>query len=296
MFQDDRVNGVCGSSRLLGVYHLWPQVIPLPSTEMVDLRKEDDYIIIGTAGLWKHMSYEQIVQEATSISNPTLVAKRLRDIAVAHGCYDDVSVVVVKLNIDRDPQILSQPKVSKHQVVPTREEVDEEDDNNDDEELGITNIDDAISDEEEETKPSTAPVTVLQMESLPQREEVMDRMVLSAITTTNGNALNHQPDEELMQSTNFDDLQLSDSDLPGTPSLPVMGFTPSNTTIHESKPPPPRQSRPPLVEQQQLAAMTPAEYEAQTLPKITPSSRKSSGLADFDTSFEQTQVRLVCRM
>jgi len=207
------VNGTCGSSRLLGVYHLWPQVIPVPSTESVELRKGDEYIVLGTEGLWKNVSYEQIVQEASSISDPTQVAKRLCDVAVAHGCYDNVSVVVIKLNIDRDPILPSVVTAAKQQAIRDCEE-EEEENGGEDEELGITNIDDDLSEIEDAYNSDTPPATTLAMEpeaiSSPPHED-MDRMVLNAITAVNGygNNLQHHEDP-VMQSTNFDDLPLSD--------------------------------------------------------------------------------------
>ena len=268
-------------------------MIPVPSTESVELRKGDEYVILGTEGLWKNVSYEQIVQEASSISDPTQVAKRLRDLAVAHGCYDDVSVVVVKLNIDRDPVLPSVETVAKHQAIPACEEKADEDD---DEELGITNIDDDLSDVDEVHNSNAPPVTALKLELepvLPPQED-MDRMVLSAVTAVNGHGGGFQHHEEpMMQSTNFDDLPLSD-DSPDSIGPPIMDSTLSeldaeiqNTQQVIARP------RHPQPDLHQLSVMTPAEYEAQTLPKITPSSRKSSGLTDFETSFEQTQVSML---
>ena len=271
------------------MYHLWPQVIPVPSTEAVELRKEDEYVIIGTDGLWKYVSYEQIVHEATSISDPNQVAKRLRDIAVAHGCHEDVSVVVIKLNIDRDPPIHPTTSAVQQKLASYVEKKEEEEE--EEEDLGITNIDDALSDIEEEAElgGSTVPIIALPMESVNPQEDI-DRMVLSAITTTNGHGMNLQSHEEpVMQSTNFDDLPLSD-DLPDSPSPLATDSTPSqlDAGVHETHISHHKHGH--QQDQQQLAMMTPAEYEAQTLPKITPSSRRSSGLVDFETSFEQTQV------
>ena len=280
------MNGVCGASRLLGVYHLWPQIIPIPSTESVELRVEDEYVVLATHSLWKYVTYEQAVHEARSISDPIPAAKRLRDLAVAHGCHADVSVVVVKLKMDRDPV---PPTRSLHELQPleailqpeldVEEEEEEEEEEDEEEEFGVTNIDDAMSDNDDIIPPTSAPP----LDSTAQDD--MDRMVLNAIGTP---LTPEETDQPMMQSTNFDDLPLSD-DSPQTSTPLAMDSVPSDFQDKtqgrdgDSK----QLSRAPhqLLQQQQM------EYEAQTLPKIASQARKSSGFSDLETSsFEQTQV------
>lgn len=267
------MNGVCGTSRLLGVYHLWPQIIPIPSTESVELRTEDEYIVLATHSLWKHITYEQAAHEAKSISDPIQAAKRLRDLAVAHGCHMDVSVIVVKLKMDRDPPVRSLHALEVL-LQPEEEEKEEEEE---DEELGVTNIDDAISDEGGE-KEGISLDTDLPINTSTQDD--MDRMVLNAISSP---LTAESADEPMMQSTNFDDLPLSDES-PHTSTPLATESMPSDLPGGNSEDR--KQSR----LQQQLLQQQQMEYEAQTLPKIASQARKNSGFSDLEASFEQTQV------
>ena len=142
------MNGVSSVSRLLGCYHLWPHVIPAPSTESVELRPEDSYIVIGTDSLWKSLTYEQVIHHVQTISDPIRASKCVRDLAVAQGCQTDISVIVVKLNIDS--KVTPQAAVDKRKPAKT---VDESQDSEDEEEdAAITNIDDVITDSEEDSE------------------------------------------------------------------------------------------------------------------------------------------------
>ena len=143
--QDHRVNGVSSVSRLLGCYHLWPQVIPAPSTESVELRQEDSYIVIATDGLWKHLPYEQVVHQTQLITDPIQASKCLRDLAVAQGCQTDISVVVIKLNIGSAVPARPEKKLKPQKTILEPEESEDEE-----EDIAITNIDDVITDSEEE--------------------------------------------------------------------------------------------------------------------------------------------------
>ena len=314
ILQDNRVNGVCGASRLLGVYHLWPQIIPIPSTESVELRTEDEYIILATHSLWQHLTYEQVTHETRSLSDPTQAAKRLRDLAVAHGCKTDLSVIVIKLKIDMDP-----PTRSLHQLQPlealllpnTEEEAEEEEDEEEEEEEepGVTNIDDVSDDEEEEEgegRKEESGGLLLPMDYAVQED--MDRRVLSAIgsplSAGDESAEHMEGDQPLMQSTNFDDLPLSDGSpdrlsplaTDSTPSdLPTMTRAgdrrrgggeegPRKSSLSY------RQQQQLMLQKQQLLQQNQLEYEAQTLPKIASQSKRTGGYTDLETSFEQTQV------
>ncbi|KAL5466748.1 hypothetical protein EMCRGX_G030897 [Ephydatia muelleri] len=144
--QDDRVNSCCATSRLLGCYHLAPQVIPAPSFSSLELVSADDYIVIGSDSFWKHLTHEQVLDELGKYPVPNEAAKRLRDVAVSYGCRGNVSILIVKLALGNRRQstnlaagvVPSSPKIAE-----VGEEVDED-------ELEITNIDDLLSDIEEE--------------------------------------------------------------------------------------------------------------------------------------------------
>lgn len=294
ILQDNRVNGVCSASRLVGVYHLWPQIIPIPSTESVELRNEDEHIVIATNSLWKHVTYDQTVHEVKSISDPIQAAKRLRDLAVAHGCSMDISVTVIKLKIDRDPSVRSstnlQPLLRPYmQTTDPREEEEgadegaqQEDEEEEEEDPGITNIDDSMSEEEEEERRDI----LLPLDSSAATQESMDQLVLGAIGTELAGGPN--TDQPSMQSTNFDDLPLTDES-PGTPTPAGTDSTPSDlphrvaASGHQQAP-----QRGGYGVKQQLQQME-MDYEAQTIPKQS-QARRSAGFTDLVTSFEQTQV------
>lgn len=272
------MNGVCGASRLVGVYHLWPQIIPIPSTESVELRTEDEHIVIATNSLWKHVTYEQVVHEVKSISDPIQAAKRLRDLAVAHGCSMDVSVVVIKLKIDRDPPMHSTTNLQPMQSLsgPDSEQEAREEEEEEDDDPGVTNIDDPISDEDMEILPADSTT-----------QDTIDRLVMDAISSAIGSQGGQIEDQPMMQSTNFDDLPPLSDESPepptplGTDSTPY--DLPHQVAASESR----GQQVSSHLGYSKLQQME-MEYEAQTLPKITSQARKSTGFTE--TSFEQTQV------
>lgn len=266
---------------------------------------EDEYVVIATNSLWKYVTYEQVVHEVKTISDPIQAAKRLRDVAVSHGCHMDVSVIVVKLSMDRDPPIRSlvelQPlqeeevagmEIGERDIVSGLEIEEEEE-----EELGVTNIDDVLSEEEDGQEGDRIPALSLPMESATATQEDIDRMVLGAISSPQEMELHLQAEEDgreensLMQSTNFDDLPpLSD----GSPTPMGMDSTTSDLSTNEVTSHQQRYRQHLQQQQQQQLRQMEVDYEVQTLPKIASQSRKSSGLTPLETSFEQTQVRTVC--
>ena len=257
----------------MGVYHLWPQIIPIPSTESVELRMEDEYIIIATDSLWKYITYEQIIHEVRSMSDLIQAAKRLRDLAVAYGSQVDVSVVVIKLNIDRNPPILPKP----FPLVEEISEMDSEDE--EEEELGMTNIDDPLSDFEPEEDKSSEEGRKIPVTIHATVEDDIDRMVLNAISSPLRMGME---DNLTLQSTNFDDLSpISDESLPS--SMPMqMDFTPPESPGKATT----------SNDKQLLKHQVQMDYEAQTLPKIA-QNKRSGGFTDLENSFEQTQVAKV---
>ena len=226
---------------------------------------------MGTDSLWKYMSYEQIVYDIRSISDPIRASKRLRDMAVAHGCSTDVSVVVIKLNIDRGPPAHSALSLKQEETLSASESEEEEDNE-------ITNIDDLLSDieeEEEEVREDRLPTTELNMSS----PSDIDQLILDAVRTPPTS-----PSQPTVHSTNFDDLPLTDES-PTSPSPVAIDSVVSDL--------------PGLVQQQKemSAQLDQMSYVAQTLPKYASKSRKGSkgsaqnaGFAITETSFEQTQV------
>ena len=299
------MNGVSSVSRLLGCYHLWPQVIPAPSTESVELRPEDSCIVIATDGLWKHLPYEQVVHQVQLTSDPIQASKRLRDLAIAQGCQTDISVVVVKLDIGS--AIPAQPerklKYQKTIVEPEESEDEEED-------AAITNIDDVITDSEEEGEEGEGmddgeqtpiqdgeggTVDALGLAEDMDENSELDQLVLSAVHSPTTS-----PYKPRMHSTNFDDIIMEEDDPYLDPSIPIPPTATGRGGGGEGGIPTSTQSDLPYhaTNHVPVVVMPEMEYEAQTLPTTT-KQRKSGqevpvngGVAILaETSFEQTQVR-----
>ena len=285
--QDHRVNGVSSVSRLLGCYHLWPQVIPAPSTESVELRQEDSFIIIATDGLWKYLPYEQVIHQTQAFSNPIQASKCLRDLAVAQGCQTDISVVVVKLKIGsalHDHSVLE--LIPQTTTVEPKAELSEDEE----EDAAITNIDDVITDSEDDqdSKEEDGDQTPTQghpkrgrgvqksSKAVSDNNSELDQLVLSAVHSPNTS-----PYKPTVESTNFDDMMEYDS-YPTT--LASMGGVSTQSDLQHYA-------------INHVAMMPGMEYEAQTLPTTTKQRKNSQevpvngGYAILaETSFEQTQV------
>ncbi|XP_060073754.1 PH domain leucine-rich repeat-containing protein phosphatase 2-like [Ylistrum balloti] len=95
--EDGRVSGVTFNTRLLGCSYLYPQVLPDPHITCVNLRQDDQLIIIANNGLWKYMSYQEAVDEIIDIPDPVRAAKRLQDLAQGYGSKESIGVLVVRL-------------------------------------------------------------------------------------------------------------------------------------------------------------------------------------------------------
>lgn len=237
-------------------------MIPAPSTESVELRVGDEYIIMGTDSLWKFVTYEQIIHDVRSIADPIRASKRLRDLAVSHGCAADVSVIVVKLNIDRGPPAHSVLELEKLTRVDDHDSSSEDDD----EEIGVTNIDDILSDSEGEDvvdtqgKPATGYTGDL------------DQLILGAIQAPP--SVNTPP---TVHSTNFDELTLTDnSSGNSTPTAADLKSQDFSNLARQHK--------------EMVSRLEEISDVAQTLPKHASKSRKSRQGSRIETNFETTQV------
>ena len=307
IFQDNRVNGVCGASRLIGCYHLWPQVVPAPSTESVELMIGDEFVVLGTDSLWKFVTHEQAVLEVQDASSPAQAARRLRDLAVAHGCSTDVSVIVIKLNVfGMAPE--RKVKVRALRTIP--EPVVSEDD---DYGVEFTNIDDLLSDLDEEPPSTSSPVKMTKLAGKPDVKQVskrpaagprqdftaddLDRLVLSAVITPPSS-----PQSPTVQTTNIDDLIFDTS--PTDLDTVITSLEAAHASMNGHKKPAPCKSHNPKPSH---SFQQPDEhYPSRTLPKETTQKqpagsepnyptrtipRDASGWSDptFEKAFEQTQ-------
>lgn len=96
--QDGMVNATSKSSRLIGCYQLHPHVIPLPSMMSLQLTENDELIILANAAFWACVSHEEAVACVRNIGDSKMAASKLRDMAMAYGSKEEISVIVIYLN------------------------------------------------------------------------------------------------------------------------------------------------------------------------------------------------------
>ena len=95
------VNATSKSSRLIGCYQWHPHVIPLPSTMSLQLTENDELIILANAAFWACISHEEAVAYVRHISDAKMAASKLRDMALAYGTKEEISIIVIYLNSSR---------------------------------------------------------------------------------------------------------------------------------------------------------------------------------------------------
>lgn len=161
------MNGVCGVSRLLGCYYLYPQVIPLPSTKSITLPPFTNYLVIGTHGLWKYITQKEIYKCIRSYRrDPGICSKRLSDLAIAGGCPLDVSVIVVKIVLGED--LVGASSVALNGAVNLDSSINmiQEEEEDDEEDNAITNIDDLMEESFSDNIHSSPDKSYLESEGL----------------------------------------------------------------------------------------------------------------------------------
>eukprot|EP01122_Echinamoeba_exundans_P006450 TRINITY_DN1818_c0_g1_i3.p1 TRINITY_DN1818_c0_g1~~TRINITY_DN1818_c0_g1_i3.p1 ORF type:complete len:389 (+),score=105.80 TRINITY_DN1818_c0_g1_i3:822-1988(+) len=106
--ENRRVNGVLALSRALGDMELQPHVTYVPDVFFVDIREDDEFLIIACDGLWDVVTSEQAVKLVLQEGgDPIRSAAKLRDYAHALNSTDNISVIVFRLN---DPQTRTRAK------------------------------------------------------------------------------------------------------------------------------------------------------------------------------------------
>ncbi|XP_014669516.1 PREDICTED: PH domain leucine-rich repeat-containing protein phosphatase 2-like [Priapulus caudatus] len=97
---DNKVNGNTDATRMLGCGYLFPAVIPDPHIITTKLRADDEFIIVANCGLWKYVSYVDAIQQIRHVANPVLAAKKLQDLAQSYGSKENLSIMVIQLNLE----------------------------------------------------------------------------------------------------------------------------------------------------------------------------------------------------
>ena len=83
--------------------------------------------------------YKQVIHHIQTVSDPIRATKCLWDLAVAQGCQTDISVIVVKQNINSN--VNPQAAVDK----PAKTVVESQNLENEEEDAAVTNIDNVIT-------------------------------------------------------------------------------------------------------------------------------------------------------
>uniref|UniRef100_A0A3Q0SKE8 protein-serine/threonine phosphatase n=1 Tax=Amphilophus citrinellus TaxID=61819 RepID=A0A3Q0SKE8_AMPCI len=100
--EDNKVNGVTDSTRIMGYSFLYPSVIPCPYVQTVNLTPQDEFFILGSRGLWDAVSPMEAVEAVRNVPDGLAAAKKLCTLAQGYGCTDSLSAVVVQLSVSED--------------------------------------------------------------------------------------------------------------------------------------------------------------------------------------------------
>ncbi len=94
-----RVEGILNVTRALGDLSLKKYVISEPEVTTVLRRKEDQYIVIASDGLFEKLTNEQVMTEIKDkYQDPHTTANHLVDVAIQRGSRDNITVVVICLS------------------------------------------------------------------------------------------------------------------------------------------------------------------------------------------------------
>uniref|UniRef100_A0A1A7XSG1 protein-serine/threonine phosphatase n=1 Tax=Iconisemion striatum TaxID=60296 RepID=A0A1A7XSG1_9TELE len=100
--EDNKVNGVSDSTRIMGYSFLYPSVIPSPYVQTVTLTPQDEFFILGSRGLWDAVCPTEAVEAVRNVPDGLAAAKKLCTLAQGYGCTDSLSAVVVQLSVSED--------------------------------------------------------------------------------------------------------------------------------------------------------------------------------------------------
>ncbi|XP_062311620.1 PH domain leucine-rich repeat protein phosphatase 1-like isoform X2 [Osmerus eperlanus] len=100
--EDNKVNGVTDSTRIMGYSFLCPAVTPRPHISTVTLTPQDEFFLLGSRGLWDALSPGEAVEAVRNVPDALAAAKKLVTLAQSYGCADSLGAVVVQLSITQD--------------------------------------------------------------------------------------------------------------------------------------------------------------------------------------------------
>ncbi|KAL2929863.1 putative protein phosphatase 2C 27 [Bienertia sinuspersici] len=119
--EDGYLNGQLGVTRALGDWHLEGMKYdekrggPLsaePELKLLTLTKEDEFLIIGSDGIWDFFSNQNAVdfvrKRLQKHNDMKLCCKEVVEEAIKRGAMDNVTVVIVSFHLDPPPAIVPQ--------------------------------------------------------------------------------------------------------------------------------------------------------------------------------------------
>ncbi|KAI7870320.1 hypothetical protein BDF14DRAFT_1773069, partial [Spinellus fusiger] len=90
------LNGKLNVSRSFGYYEMIPVVNANPYVSTIELTEDDEFVIMGSRGLWDRMSYQTAVDIARTEKDDLMAAaQKLRDFAITYGADDNLMVMVI---------------------------------------------------------------------------------------------------------------------------------------------------------------------------------------------------------
>lgn len=91
-----KLNNELHVSRGFGYFELTPTVNANPYIASIELAENDEFVIMASASLWQHMSYQTAVDIArTEKDDPMAAAQKVRDFALTYGADKDLMVMVI---------------------------------------------------------------------------------------------------------------------------------------------------------------------------------------------------------
>ncbi|KAJ4915252.1 putative protein phosphatase 2C 2 [Raphanus sativus] len=99
-----RIQGSLAVSRGIGDAHLKRWVISEPETKILHINPQHEFLILASDGLWEKVGNQEAVDIARSFCMGTdqnqkllLACKKLVDLSVSRGSFDDISVMLIPL-------------------------------------------------------------------------------------------------------------------------------------------------------------------------------------------------------
>ena len=92
-----RVQGHLATARSLGDVYLNPYVTPLPDVVVHEITPQDEFMILGSDGIWDDINNEEAVEVVRKSKNIKEAAENLKDLAIQRGAEDNITVLIVDL-------------------------------------------------------------------------------------------------------------------------------------------------------------------------------------------------------